>query len=88
MSRISEKHSLVAVKIIPAVEIILVKELSSQKNGEKLQWIWWLKFFLWLFLRLILELRWIFSNDFQPPINCQIDSSFAIILTVDFGLQE
>ena len=32
-----EKHSLVAVKIIPAVEIILVKELSSLKNGEKLQ---------------------------------------------------
>ena len=34
------------------------------------------------------ELRWIFSNDFQPPINCQIDSLFAIILAVDFGQQE
>ena len=73
-----------AVKIIPMVEIILLKEYSSLKNGEKLQWIWQLKLFLWLFLWSIFELRWIFSTDFQPPINCQIDSLFAIILAVDF----
>ena len=77
-----------AVKIIPMVEIILLKEYSSLKNGEKLQWIWQLKLFLWLFLCSIFALRWLFSTDFQLPINCQIDSLFAIILAVDFGQQE
>ena len=77
-----------AVKIIPTVEIYLLKEKSSLKNGEKLRWIWRLELFLRLFLWSILELRRIFSNDFEPPMNCQIDSLFAIILVVDFGQKE